>query len=102
MATRGRVSAWHEDEGWGVLESEETPGGCWAHFSAVRVEGYKVLAAGQEVLFVHEPCEQDGFAHRALAVWPADRQPVREAPETRDSPAYRSSLRLRFDEPEQP
>ena len=88
--------------GGGVLDSPETPGGCWAHFSAVRVAGYRVLAVGQEVLFEHEPAEQDGFAHLALAVWPADRQPVHEVPDTRESPAYRSSLRLTFDDPEQP
>jgi len=40
MASRGRVRIWHNEEGCGVIDSESTPGGCWAHFSAVRVPGY--------------------------------------------------------------
>ena len=29
------VREWHADLGWGVLDSPETPGGCWAHFSVI-------------------------------------------------------------------
>ena len=36
MPTSGTVRVWHAEEGWGVIDSAETPGGCWTHFSAVR------------------------------------------------------------------
>lgn len=32
---RARVREWHAEEGWGVLYSVETPGGCWTHYSAI-------------------------------------------------------------------
>ena len=74
------VREWHNDLGWGVLESAETPGGCWAHFSVIeaplirRLEGggeaygYKTLSAGEVVDLEWEPAGQDGFAYTAEAV----------------------------------
>ena len=79
MTTRGRVREWHGTEGWGVLDSEATPGGCWAHFSAVLVPGPRTLDPGQDVDFTFVTAEQDGFAFRAVEVWPSDREPVRDA-----------------------
>lgn len=35
MAGAGEVTAWSADEGSGVIDSADTPGGCWAHFSAI-------------------------------------------------------------------
>jgi CspA family cold shock protein len=29
------VREWHDDLGWGVLDSPETPSGCWTHFSVI-------------------------------------------------------------------
>ena len=100
MATRGRVREWHDDEGWGVVDAEEAPGGCWAHFSAVRVDGFKSLASGTEVLLELEPADQDGYDFRALTVWRADEQPVDgETSTDGPSPVYRTELRLTYDEP---
>ena len=76
MAT---VRVWHEDLGWGVLDSAETTGGCWTHFSAIksplisRSEGleireYMSLNAGDVVELEWETGGQDGFAYRAVAV----------------------------------
>jgi CspA family cold shock protein len=45
----GTVRFWLSDEGWGVVDSVETPGGCFAHFSVVRMDGYKQLAAARAV-----------------------------------------------------
>src|SRR5687767_5224347 len=45
---RATVREWHNDLGWGVLDSPETPGGCWIHYSAIEtrllapVEGTEV------------------------------------------------------------
>jgi CspA family cold shock protein len=73
------VREWHDDGGWGVLDSPETPGGCWTHFSAIdtpvigRVDGgeihaYKGLAVGDSVELEWEAIGQDGFRYRAVAV----------------------------------
>lgn len=43
------VRFWLDDEGWGVLDSSETTGGCWAHFSVIEMEGDKKLSAGRAV-----------------------------------------------------
>ncbi len=64
----GVVREWHDEEGWGVLDSELTPGGCWAHFSALRIGSYRRAEAGQNVEFSYEQGVQDGYAYRALDV----------------------------------
>ena len=43
----GIVRDWYADEGWGVIDSQETPGGCWAHVMCVLVPGCPTLRAGQ-------------------------------------------------------
>jgi len=70
---------WHDEVGWGVLDSSETPGGCWTHFSVIdtplirrtgnlRVSEFKSLSAGDLVDLEWEAPGQDGFAYRAVAV----------------------------------
>ncbi|WP_299572929.1 cold shock domain-containing protein [uncultured Williamsia sp.] len=66
--TTGVVRAWHPEEGWGVVESPETPGGAWVHFSEVRGDGYRSLIDGQRVEFDWEAAHQDGFSFRASDV----------------------------------
>jgi cold shock protein len=56
-----------------------------------------VLHAGQRVELDHEPGEQDGYAHRAVRVWPAGEDPV-ETPADPPSGAYTSTLTLSFDD----
>ena len=94
MAIAGIVREWHGDEGWGVIDSGATPGGCWAHFGSVRMAGYRALDAGQAVTFEFERGRQDGFAFRAVAVWTGDDR-LDDAPAEPDA-AYRSTLRLEF------
>jgi cold shock CspA family protein/uncharacterized protein YjlB len=89
MRTTGTVRFWLQDEGWGVLDSADTPGGCWVHYSAVEMPGYKQLQADGEVSFVFETGAQDGYDFRAVTVWPG-------------TAAYRSTLTLDFDGPAQP
>ncbi|GAB3775359.1 CspA family cold shock protein [Nocardioides ginsengisegetis] len=99
MSSQGQVREWHHDDGWGVIDSAETPGGCWAHFGVVRVRGYRTLDAGQDVEFTFQPVDQDGYAFSATAVWPAGGDPSPpEQESTEPSAAYRSSLRLEFDD----
>lgn len=97
MTSLGRVRIWHDTDGWGVIDSEVTPGGCWAHFSSILVAGYKTLTAGQQVAFTFEPGEQDGYAFRTREVWPADRAPVPIDEDFGPSAAYSSTLTVTFD-----
>jgi CspA family cold shock protein len=73
------VREWHEDLGWGVLDSAETPGGCWAHFSSIdsaiinqeagmAVSEYKTVRQGEFVELEWEAGHQDGFSFRAVRV----------------------------------
>lgn len=71
MTTRGIVHLWNDEEGWGVIHSPATPGGCWAHFSCVSVPGYRTLTPGSAVDFDWELFDQDGYAYRAVDVRPA-------------------------------
>jgi CspA family cold shock protein len=63
------VREWHEEEGWGVLDS---PGGCWGHFSNIEMDGYRTLSAGQEVDLEWEApgFKQDGYPYRAVNIVP--------------------------------
>lgn len=45
--TTATVREWHGELGWGVLDSPETPGGCWAHFSNIDGPGYRTLTVGE-------------------------------------------------------
>lgn len=94
---RGSVLAWSPEEGWGVIETEATPGGCWAHFSSLDVDGYRTLHVGQEVSVDYEPAMQDGYEWRALRVTldGAQGQPER-SPEA--GHAYRSTLGVEWDD----
>jgi cold shock protein len=85
MNSTGTVSMWRGEEGWGVIDSPDTPGGCWFHFShlwhvdlpegrALEVKGgYRDARVGESVEFDYEPADQDGYSFRADSVWPVDR-----------------------------
>src|SRR4051812_31633160 len=77
MAT-GSVVEWHDDEGWGVLSSEQTPGGCWMHYSALTRDDHRRVAAGEQVRFVWEAADQDGYSFRADTVWLGHGEPFDE------------------------
>ena len=99
MATEGTVREWSADEGFGVIDSTETPGGCWAHFSVIVMDGYRSLQAGQRVSFTFEPASQDGFSYVAITVWPPGVKPETPRPPLAGhgpSAAYRSSLTIRW------
>lgn len=95
MTIKALVREWHDDEGWGVLDAPEVPGGCWAGFGQVAVAGYRGLRAGQEVALVWERGPQDGFDFRAVQVWPWGGEPFADLPS--GGGAYSSVLTLTFD-----
>ncbi|WP_329382782.1 cold-shock protein [Streptomyces sp. NBC_01716] len=76
----GRVRAWHEAEGWGVLDAANLREDVWAHFSAVAGEDYAEPAVGQAVTFSVEESERDGYRRRAVTVWPEGTAPEGTAP----------------------
>jgi cold shock protein len=98
MSSVGIVREYHPDDGWGVIDGEQVPGGCWVSFAVIRMDGYRNLVAGQQVRFVEERANQDGFSYRATAVWP-DPGPTKAsepfAPEP--SEGYSSILDIKTD-----
>ncbi len=92
VATTGRVREWHDDEGWGVIDSAATPGGCWTHYSHLAMPGFRRLQAGQAVELEWETPGQDGCQYRALRVWSKGEAPADRARLQRDSAGYRSAL----------
>ena len=91
MTTRATVRVWHDEEGWDVVDSLETPGRCWTHFGQALVPGYRALRPGQQVQLDHEAACQDGCAYRAVQVWPVGDEPV-DRPVDPPSSAYTSTL----------
>jgi CspA family cold shock protein len=57
------------------------------------------LRPGDDVVLRFEPAQQDGFAFRAVKVWPAgrDEPPDEEPAENGPSAAYASRLTIRMD-----
>ena len=101
MAGTGVVRQWTDDEGWGVLGGPEVPGGCWAHSSAVAVDGHRTLEPGSAVHFDWEAVtDQDGYVFRATRVWPVGTTPVPPQRRYGPSAAYSSELILTFDPPD--
>ncbi|MGH3293329.1 MAG: cold-shock protein [Trebonia sp.] len=98
VPSEGTVREWSDDCGWGVIDSAETPGGCWVHFSAIVSPGYRSLEPGGPVVFTYEATGQDGFDYRAVQVWPPDVTPG--VPQDWDRPgssaAHSSSLTIRW------
>lgn len=92
----GTVSQWFSDEGWGVIESLDTPGGCWAHFSVVFGKGneLRTLTVGAVVPFTWESDEQDGFSFRATSVGSGQALTTTAGP----SAAYSSTLTISYDQ----
>ncbi|QMU71194.1 cold-shock protein [Streptacidiphilus sp. P02-A3a] len=70
--TTATVREWYEEDGWGVLDSPETPGGCFVHFSDVAMRGLRRLTPGQRVELDWEApgFKQDGYDYRAVRVVP--------------------------------
>lgn len=99
MVSRGSVRVFHAEHGWGVIDGPDVPGGCWVHFSAIAVGGFRELTRGQHVSFRAEAASQDGFTYRAVKVWADDVEPPDELRTEGGSAAYRSVLTLTFDPP---
>lgn len=69
------VREWNDDEGTGVIDSEDTPGGCWFHFSDIVSAALGSPTPGEDVTFTFDMRPQDGFRYRAVRVWRPDVKP---------------------------
>lgn len=63
------VREWHDEEGWGVLDS---PGDCFGHYSNIQAAGFRTLSPGQQVQLTWEApgFMQDGYDYRAVSIVP--------------------------------
>lgn len=100
MVTPGVLVQWHEDEGWGVIASPDTPGGCWVHYSAAQSTGVRQISRGQHVLFEWERCKQDGYEFRAVSLWIEGEDRRRRDVGGGPSEAYGTVLEVRPDVPD--
>ncbi len=91
------MRTWYADEGWGVLDSDATPGGCWTHFSGVDVDGDRSLSPGDEVRLVAESPGQDGWPWRAVRVVVEGRAPA-TTPDPDPDGAYSSTMVITWDD----
>jgi CspA family cold shock protein len=98
MVSHGIVREWDDDEGSGVIDSADTPGGCWVGFASIVMDGYRRLAAGDPVTFTAEPGPQDGYEYRAILLWPPGTEPGTPPAAAGNGPAgaYGSSLTIRW------
>lgn len=66
----GTVKFFKPDKGYGAIMSADLPGGldAWVHFSAIEMDGYRCLAAGDLVEFDYEAIQQDSFRFVATQV----------------------------------
>ena len=73
--TRAVVRRWHDEEGWGIADAPEAPGGIFIHFSFIEGEGYRSLNQGEVVELnlegplprEHDGCQWEGRGVRRLA-----------------------------------
>lgn len=94
MSSIGTVRFWRESDGWGVIDSPDTPGGCWAHYSHIWsgqrpklgdaeslevTSESRVLRDGETVDFDWESPGQDGYDFRAVDVRPRRVPPLMSA-----------------------
>ena len=71
LTVRTTVERWDNAEGWGVLTATaETPGGIFAPFFSIQMEGFKTLRPGQDVEAIVAAREQDGYQYFATVVRP--------------------------------
>jgi CspA family cold shock protein len=66
--TIGTVREWHGELGWGVLDSPDTSGGCWAHWGNIDGTGFRALTVGTTVQLDWEERAQDGYSFRATRI----------------------------------
>ena len=49
--TKGKVKYFNERKGWGIIGEQNGEQDVYVHYTAINMDGYKTLEAGQEVTF---------------------------------------------------
>jgi len=49
--SKGTVTYFNDLKGWGIIASEDTQEDVYVHYTAIKMNGFKTLKQGQEVLF---------------------------------------------------
>jgi len=78
----GSVKWFNNAKGYGFIVSEEFDEDLFIHYSAINVEGYKTLKAGQAVTFKVEPGKRGLHAIDITPVAPSDSDNNNESKET--------------------
>ncbi len=79
---QGKVKWFNNAKGYGFIIEEGESEDLFAHFSAVQMEGYKTLKAGQRVEFEKQPSDK---GIHAVNIVPLDTPSRRQSPEEADS-----------------
>ena len=58
LMSKGRVKYFNDLKGWGFITSEDIEQDIFVHYSAIKMEGFKTLKEGQEVLYELTKTEQ--------------------------------------------
>lgn len=67
MISQGVVRDFRAEVGWGVVDGPDVPGGCWVHFSAIVMGGYRQLTPGQRVSFHAEVADHSEVAWSVMS-----------------------------------
>jgi len=49
--SKGEVKYFNENRGWGIISNCDTEEDVYVHYTALRMDGYKTLKQGQQVLY---------------------------------------------------
>ena len=65
----GTIRLWMDEDGWGVIDLPDQPGGCWAEASVVEgLDGARALRAGQTVDVQWTTPGPEAYAAKAVRV----------------------------------
>ena len=49
--SKGKVKYFNELKGWGIISPEDSKQDVYVHYSAIKMDGFRTLREGQEVLY---------------------------------------------------
>ncbi|MCK4462210.1 MAG: cold shock domain-containing protein [candidate division Zixibacteria bacterium] len=49
--SKGKVKYFNDLKGWGFISSDDSNDNVYVHYTAIKMDGYKTLKAGQSVIF---------------------------------------------------
>ncbi|MFQ5453994.1 MAG: cold-shock protein, partial [Candidatus Zixiibacteriota bacterium] len=49
--SKGKVKYFNDRKGWGFITGSDTDKDVYVHYTQIKMDGYKTLKAGQEVIF---------------------------------------------------